>query len=82
MIKIENVSLKFKEKTVLDKVSYTFADTGFYVIQGETGSGKSALLNCISGVYRVNEGQIYFSDGFNLQNDLYYTISESNLVPS
>lgn len=82
MIKIENVSLKFKEKTVLDKVSYTFADTGFYVIQGETGSGKSSLLNCISGVYRVNEGQIYFSDGFNLQNDLYYTISESNLVPS
>ena len=82
MINLENVSLKFKEKIVLNNINYTFADTGFYVVQGETGSGKSSLLKCISGIYEMDEGQINFSSDFNLKNDLFYSVSEVNLVPS
>lgn len=82
MINLENVSLKFKEKIVLNNINYTFADTGFYVVQGETGSGKSSLLKCISGIYETDEGQINFSSDFNLKNDLFYSVSEVNLVPS
>lgn len=82
MIKLEDVSLQFDDKLIFKDLNYTFKETGFYVIQGETGTGKSSLLNCIFGHYKINKGKIVFSSGFQKEKELYYNVSEFNLIPT
>ena len=38
-------------------VSYSFSG-GVLVIQGESGSGKSTILNCISGLLEPDNGRV------------------------
>ncbi len=51
----------FKIKKKLDRfsvdVEYSFED-GVLVIQGESGAGKTTVLNCISGLKKPDEGKI------------------------
>lgn len=42
-------------------VSYHFA-TGVLVIQGESGAGKSTILNCVSGLLTPDAGKIMLGD--------------------
>lgn len=47
MIKCENLTVKFRKKTVLDNVSITIPPNKITVIIGKNGSGKSTLLKAI-----------------------------------
>lgn len=55
------MSIYFQIKKKLDHFSvdleYEF-DRGILVIQGESGAGKTTILNCISGLVRPEEGKI------------------------
>jgi ABC-type polar amino acid transport system ATPase subunit len=48
MIKLVNVSKKFKETVVLKNVSIAFEPEKTYAIIGSSGAGKSTLLRCIN----------------------------------
>jgi arginine/lysine/histidine transport system ATP-binding protein len=48
MIKLVNVSKKFKETVVLKNVSIEFEPEKTYAIIGSSGAGKSTLLRCIN----------------------------------
>jgi len=48
MIKLINVSKKFKETVVLKNVSIEFEPEKTYAIIGSSGAGKSTLLRCIN----------------------------------
>ncbi len=66
MIKIDSVSKTYdkgtrKEKTVLDHVSLELPSAGFVFIVGESGVGKSTILNAIGGLMRY-EGRILFDE--------------------
>ena len=50
MIQLEHISKKFKKKTVLNDISYTFESGKIYGIYGINGSGKTMLLRIISGL--------------------------------
>ena len=41
MIQLEHISKKFKKKTVLNDISYTFETGKIYGIYGINGSGKT-----------------------------------------
>lgn len=58
MIKLENVSLSFDEKTVLDNFSFTFPDKGVVLITGVSGSGKSSLAKIILGIIKSDSGNV------------------------
>lgn len=58
MIKIENVTKKFKENTVLNNVSINFEKGNIHGLIGRNGSGKTVLMKCICGFIPVTSGSI------------------------
>ena len=58
MIQLEHISKKFKKKTVLNDISYTFESGKIYGIYGINGSGKTMLLRIISGLVFPTSGSI------------------------
>lgn len=56
---ISNLSLSFGENKVLDNINIDVKENELLAIIGPNGSGKTCLLNCISGYYHPQEGGIY-----------------------
>ncbi|MBQ0009197.1 MAG: ATP-binding cassette domain-containing protein [Firmicutes bacterium] len=50
MIKVENLSKNYGERRIFSNFSYTFPTKGVVAIVGESGTGKSTLLNIIAGL--------------------------------
>ena len=61
-IKIKKISKSFKKKTIIKDLSFDIDDTGLICLKGESGSGKTTVLNLISGLLKIDEGSI-FIDG-------------------
>ena len=49
-VKIEGLHKSFGDKIILSDFSFSFSDTGLYVIRGESGTGKTTLLRMIAGI--------------------------------
>jgi len=62
MIKIENLSKRFKENLILNNINLEFRDGMSYAIIGTNGSGKSVLLKLICGFSKPTTGTI-IADG-------------------
>ncbi len=58
MIAFENITVKFQNQTILDKLNFTFEDGNFYGITGFSGIGKTTLINTIAGILTPNDGKI------------------------
>ncbi len=62
VITIDDVSLSFGGVNALSSVSLDVQRDRIQAIIGPNGAGKTALLNCISGFYKPQKGEIYFHD--------------------
>ena len=60
ILSIQNVTKRFPNVTALDHVSLDVYQGQVHGIVGENGAGKSTLMKIISGVYRKDEGTIFF----------------------
>ena len=60
-IRIDNLMLSFGGVFALDQVSLDVRDNEILAIIGPNGAGKTALLNCINGFYKPQEGEIYYN---------------------
>ena len=60
MLTLERVSKGFGERIVLNNVSLTLAAGEYIAIVGDSGIGKSTLLNVIAGLEPVDGGEIFF----------------------
>jgi multiple sugar transport system ATP-binding protein len=58
-IKLEGISKKFFEKTVLDNVNLVIRDGTLTCIFGPPGVGKSTLLKIVAGLLPPDSGKIY-----------------------
>ena len=61
-IEIKNISKKFKNNLVLDKVNLTFTTGHIYGLKGRNGSGKSVFLKILAGLYTPSEGEVLFDN--------------------
>ena len=59
-LKIEHVSLAFGGVQALTDVSLEVQQSEIAAIIGPNGAGKTSLLNCISGLYHPQRGQIHY----------------------
>lgn len=57
-LEVDRVSLRFGGIQALDDVSFTVRQGDIHAVIGPNGAGKSSLLNCVSGLYRPQQGQI------------------------
>jgi branched-chain amino acid transport system ATP-binding protein len=61
-IRIEDLSLRFGGVAALSDVSVDIRRDEILAVIGPNGAGKTALLNCINGFYKPQEGEIYFGE--------------------
>jgi branched-chain amino acid transport system ATP-binding protein len=59
-LQIENLLLSFGGVIALNDVSMDIRDNEILAVIGPNGAGKTALLNCINGFYKPQEGEIYY----------------------
>ena len=67
MIRLVNVKKSFNkhksnEIRAIDNTSIELADSGLVTFLGNSGCGKTTLLNAIGGLDRVDKGQIFIDD--------------------
>ena len=58
IIDCEDLTLRFGERTMLDRFSYKFTKGERVGIVGKNGAGKSTFLNLMTGVLQANSGKI------------------------
>lgn len=62
MIEIKHITKKFHNKntfvTANSDISFTIGDGQIYGILGQNGSGKTTLISQITGLYKIEEGDI------------------------
>lgn len=91
MIKINKLNKKYEENFVISDITLSISKGEFISILGESGCGKTTLLNCMSGMIKPTDGEILF-DGkditlFNEKevsnyrlNEIGYIFQEHNLI--
>lgn len=62
MIKITNLTKKYKNNTILNNLNYTFNDHGFYIIKGYNGAGKTTLANILALIDFNFDGNVELDD--------------------
>ena len=62
MIKIENISKSFGDKTVLDNVSTVFEKGKTNLVIGQSCSGKTILLRMCIGLLEPDNGEVWFNN--------------------
>lgn len=69
MLKLENITKTYQDKTVVDNLSIEVQAGEILAIVGESGSGKTTFLNIISGNITPDAGKLYLD---NQLIDLYF----------
>lgn len=65
MIEVKNINKSFEGNCVLQDISAVFETGKTNLIIGQSGSGKTVLVKCIIGLYKVDSGQVLY-DGRNI----------------
>lgn len=82
-IQFKNVTFKYptKDRIILNNLNLDFETGKSTAIVGETGSGKSTIVNLLERLYDVNSGEVLV-DGKNIKNfDIHYLRSLIGYVP-
>ena len=62
MLRLRSVTKRFGARAVLCNISLDVAAGEYVAIIGESGIGKSTLLNVIAGLEPADEGQVFFEN--------------------
>jgi branched-chain amino acid transport system ATP-binding protein len=60
-LEVKNLTLQFGGITALNKIGLKVHTGELVAVIGPNGAGKTSLLNCITGYYKPQAGQIFFN---------------------
>ncbi len=60
-LEVKNLSLQFGGVVALDNIDLSLHTGELLAIIGPNGAGKTSLLNCMTGYYRAQKGEIIFN---------------------
>ena len=63
LLKLENVTKKYKDKTVVDKLSLNIKKGEVFALLGANGAGKTTTIKMILGLAKVSDGKIEIEEG-------------------
>lgn len=88
MIEFKDVSKSFKDKKVLDNISFNIEDGEFVCIIGGSGCGKTTALKMINRLINPSSGTIYVSgkdiskeNEIELRRNIGYVIQQTGIFP-
>ena len=88
MLELKNISKSFGDKVILNNLNLEVKDGEILCIVGQSGGGKTTLLRCISGLEKIDGGQILIDgqvfDPYTNENNDYVigvVFQEYNLFP-
>jgi len=88
MLKFKNIRKVFKNKTVINDISFTVNKGEFVVIVGPSGCGKTTTLKMINKLIPPTSGTIYLEDTnilkedtIKLRRNMGYVIQQTGLLP-
>jgi len=60
ILEVKNITLSFGGVKAITNISFNVLEHEIRAIIGPNGAGKSSMLNCINGIYKPQEGKIFF----------------------
>ena len=60
LLQIKNIRKTFPGVVALDEINLSVVSGEIHTLLGENGAGKSTLMNVLTGLYRPEQGEIYF----------------------
>ncbi|MFQ6054005.1 MAG: ABC transporter ATP-binding protein [Candidatus Bathyarchaeia archaeon] len=79
ILRVEHVRKYFGKFAAVDDFSFGIKEGGIYLLVGPNGCGKTTLVNCISGIFKPEEGRIYYRDA-DITGEEMYKIARRGLV--
>jgi polar amino acid transport system ATP-binding protein len=70
MLELKNISLSFKEKKILDNVSFSLQKGEIMLLGGKSGAGKSTILRIIANLIPIDSGELWFDGKLETQASL------------
>lgn len=62
MIKVENVTMSYGKKKILDQIHFQINEGDVVGLLGGNGEGKSTTMNILTGYLKPQEGEVWISD--------------------
>ena len=88
MLDLLDITKKYDDNLILDHINLHIEDLDWVMISGESGCGKTTLLNIMTGLLTYDEGQVlydnkvlHFQDFIDLRkNDFSIIFQENNFI--
>ena len=61
-LEMRNITKTFTGVKALDNVTLKLKPGTVHALMGENGAGKSTLMKCMFGIYKMDDGEIYYED--------------------
>ena len=69
MLLVKELSKKIDHKQILDNITLNIPKGSIYGIIGENGAGKTTLIQCIVGIYKSDQGEVFIDGKSVWEND-------------
>ncbi|MFI3207608.1 MAG: ABC transporter ATP-binding protein [Eubacteriales bacterium] len=82
-VEVKDMTKKFGDLLVLDKMNFEVKKGEFLVVVGPTGCGKTTFLNSLTGIYDITEGEILVNGEKvdKKKHNISYIFQESSAMP-
>lgn len=80
-INFTNVTKTYGQTKVIDNLNYIFRGPNLYIVTGNSGSGKTTIINLICGSLKTTTGQVIVNKSINkkLNNNVSVIMQKSHL---